>query len=87
MTDSPKCPHCGSLNVKRSRSRNTVERALKGIYFKAYRCRDCNWRGILRSSLRNRTATNTRDMVRSISMIVAVLLAFVVAIILARYLS
>ena len=42
------CPNCGAKNLKRSHSRNIKERTLKLFGKMAFRCQDCDWRGILK---------------------------------------
>jgi hypothetical protein len=42
-----KCPECGSKNIRRSRTQNFGERLKKLSAQRAYRCRDCRWRGML----------------------------------------
>ena len=41
-----RCPNCNDLAaLKRSRTRNIFEKALKQINFKFYTCQSCGWRG------------------------------------------
>jgi hypothetical protein len=42
------CPNCGAQNLKRSHSRNVKERFLKLFGQMAFRCQNCDWRGILK---------------------------------------
>ena len=39
------CPRCSSDRMKRSHSRNIVEKLLKPFGIRAYRCIHCGWRG------------------------------------------
>jgi hypothetical protein len=39
------CPRCSSNRIKRSHSRGIIEKALKMINIRAYRCIHCGWRG------------------------------------------
>ena len=87
MTQSIQCPLCGSSDVKRARSGNVFERTAKVVGFKAYRCRRCNWRGIVRSGSPAWTIMNSRDITRSVSIVAAVAMALIVALVLARYLG
>jgi predicted RNA-binding Zn-ribbon protein involved in translation (DUF1610 family) len=41
MAEERKCPHCGSLEVLRSR-RRPLEHLL--LFFKPFRCRSCHFR-------------------------------------------
>jgi predicted RNA-binding Zn-ribbon protein involved in translation (DUF1610 family) len=41
MAEERKCPHCGSIEVVRSR-RRPLEHLL--FVFKPFRCRSCHWR-------------------------------------------
>ncbi len=43
------CPNCRSSNVRRSRTRGVKEKLLKIVGEKAFRCRDCGWRGMVMS--------------------------------------
>lgn len=41
------CPKCRSSNVRRSRTHGVKESFSKLFGKKAYRCRDCGWRGLI----------------------------------------
>ncbi len=41
------CPNCRSSNIRRSRTRGIKEHLLKLIGRKAFRCKECGWRGLL----------------------------------------
>jgi len=41
------CPKCGSSKLRRSHSRGLYEQLLKYLNQRAYRCRDCSWRGLI----------------------------------------
>jgi transposase-like protein len=44
-THFPKCPKCGSNNVRRSKRRGAADFVLKNLLFKVpYRCEDCDER-------------------------------------------
>ena len=75
---SPYCPECGS-QVRRSHARGTSERLLKALtFYRAYRCRECGWRGWLSESARPRKSwRNTMQAVISALVVIfLVLLAF-----------
>jgi uncharacterized protein with PIN domain len=36
-----RCPHCGSYNIRRSHSAGMVDKLMRLIGRRAYRCRDC----------------------------------------------
>jgi DNA-directed RNA polymerase subunit RPC12/RpoP len=38
------CPSCGSRNLRHSRTKSPLERLLKVLQFRMYRCRDCKER-------------------------------------------
>jgi predicted RNA-binding Zn-ribbon protein involved in translation (DUF1610 family) len=40
------CPNCGSIRVKRSRTKGLRERVMKYFNIKAHLCLDCGWRGL-----------------------------------------
>lgn len=40
------CPKCQSKRVRRSHTRNVIERCLKVFNIRAYRCSQCDWRGL-----------------------------------------
>jgi hypothetical protein len=42
------CPKCRSQKLRRSHSRSLKERFLKLFGRMAFRCQDCDWRGVLR---------------------------------------
>ncbi len=41
------CPNCRSSNIRRSRSRGVKEKLVKLVGDKAFRCKDCGWRGLI----------------------------------------
>lgn len=41
------CPNCRSSNVRRSRTHGIKERFLKLAGRRAFRCRECGWRGMV----------------------------------------
>lgn len=41
------CPECGSAKLRRSHSRGIAEQGLKYLNQRAYRCKECSWRGRL----------------------------------------
>ncbi len=42
------CPKCGSIRIIRSHSRGFQEQFKKLFHQRAYLCKNCNWRGILK---------------------------------------
>ena len=46
---TPRCPHCGEVNLRLSRHRSQGEAGPSGLAARRYRCRatDCGWRGSL----------------------------------------
>lgn len=41
-----KCPNCGAVGkLRRSKTKNSVERSWKLGFWGYYRCRECDWRG------------------------------------------
>jgi ribosomal protein L40E len=40
------CPRCSSNRIKRSHSRGIIEKFLKTLNIRAYRCIHCGWRGL-----------------------------------------
>jgi len=69
------CPNCSSFRLHRSRSRGQYEHLLKFFNQRAYRCRDCGWRGKIK-------AKNRRERKSSITMgrVIGFFLAILVAI-------
>ena len=55
------CPNCHSSNVRRSRTRGIKERLLKLSGRKAFRCKDCGWRGILFSPGKRNTQASKQQ--------------------------
>jgi len=43
------CPKCGSKKITHSHSKNLQERLKKFLNQRPYRCRNCDWRGMLKS--------------------------------------
>ena len=41
------CPQCGAGNLRRSHARGLVERTQRKLGWKGYRCRHCDWRGMV----------------------------------------
>jgi hypothetical protein len=42
------CPRCLSPKLRRSRTKDYIERALKSVGRKTYRCEECDWRGFVK---------------------------------------
>jgi hypothetical protein len=51
------CPNCGSHELRRSHSRNIREHLMKMTGRMAFRCRSCEWRGMLKVPRRSLSAT------------------------------
>ena len=67
------CPNCRSSNVRRSHTRGFGERLWKLIGKKAFRCKDCGWRGLIYSTTRQNVAATKQQ-----SYIFAIFLGIVV---------
>ncbi len=78
------CPHCSSGRVKRSRSRNCIEKFLKILHIHAYRCMSCGWRGFRISKESKQTNTVKHNLLQ---FILIVILSAVSAILLLLYLD
>lgn len=51
------CPKCQSKSVRRSHTRNVIEKCLKVFKIRAYRCSQCDWRGLRYSKGSPQTTT------------------------------
>ena len=72
------CPECGS-QVRRSHARGMGERLVKALTtYRAYRCRDCGWRGWLSEISRPRKdwRKTLQAIISALVVILLVLLAF-----------
>jgi hypothetical protein len=72
------CPRCSSDRVKRSSNRNYVERLLKTVNIRPYRCIHCGWRGF-RYGKESKQANRTKYGPLQIILIVLVLVLTVIA--------
>jgi hypothetical protein len=73
------CPQCGG-STHRSHTNSFSERLIKALTsYKAYRCRECGWRGWLR----NRKLSKRRHTVRTI---ISLFVTLLITILLALYL-
>jgi predicted RNA-binding Zn-ribbon protein involved in translation (DUF1610 family) len=75
------CPHCGGT-THRSHTRGIKEKLFKSLTsHKTYRCRECGWRGWLRSA--DDRSFARRNKIRTV---ISVLITLVVTTLLALYL-
>jgi len=58
-TTSKACPQCGSTKLRRSHSRGLYEHLLKYFRQRAYRCKDCGWRGRINAKGRKKRKTSS----------------------------
>ncbi len=80
-----KCPQCGSSRIRKSHSKNFRERLKKLLRQRAYRCHDCNWRGILKSkSSRFRLVRKDKKLAGTMLLILTVIVvAIIISVVLA----
>jgi DNA-directed RNA polymerase subunit RPC12/RpoP len=71
-----KCPNCGSKRIKRSQSRGFKERLQKLFNQKAYRCIDCDWRGILKT----KSSLTKRDINKYFFIKIAIIIIIIITI-------
>jgi hypothetical protein len=65
------CPNCSSTRLHRSRSRGQYENLLKYFNQRAYRCKDCGWRGKIKAKNR-RERKSSITLGRVIGFLIAV---------------
>ncbi len=83
-TVSKTCPQCGSSKLRRSHSRGLVEHLLKYFRQRAYRCKDCGWRG--RSNAKSRKKRQILSKGYTIGRLVFIAVVLLVAIFILIYL-
>lgn len=72
------CPNCRSSNIRRSRSRGIKERLLKLIGEKAFRCKDCGWRGMIFSRGEHSTRVTVKQSYAFAIILGIILLALII---------
>jgi len=72
------CPNCRSSNVRRSHTHGIKERLLKLIGKKAFRCRDCGWRGLVFSGSAHSSRVTLKQSNVFGMILAAILLALIV---------
>lgn len=79
------CPECGSAKLRRSHSRGIAEQGLKYLNQRAYRCKECHWRGrITTKGHKSRKTPSFRGY--SIGKLVFIAVALVLVVYLSIYL-
>jgi hypothetical protein len=73
------CPTCNSTRLRRSHSRGLYEYFLKLFNQRAYRCKDCGWRGRIKAKKRRERKT-TFTIGQAIGIIIAPLVVIYIAI-------
>ena len=80
------CPKCGSTRLRRSHSRNFKERLRKLFNQRAWRCIDCNWRGILKSKS-SRTKPHEKEYILvQITMIIITIITIIAVYLIIKHL-
>lgn len=73
------CPRCSSNRIKRSHSRSIIEKSLKMLNIRPYRCIHCGWR-VFRYSKESRQSIRAKYSLIQIILIVSALALAVIAI-------
>lgn len=79
------CPQCNSDHIRRSRSRNRLERFYKIFNYRVYRCRNCNWRGFIKISAKDGKGAGEKRVFPTWAIAGAVLILAIMAVMFIRY--
>jgi len=69
------CPQCRSVALRRSHARGLWEKIQRKLGWKGYRCRHCDWRGMIRVGLSPQEKRNAKIAALIISLLLLLYLS------------